>query len=697
VLIEDLIRLGRPLLDGDMKAEELLRLITDVSDDRVKNFYRNVFVVVLPGKGDEPMALGRQVFGSADPDKNDDFTVDGHKALGVPITLPSGGNPLNPQGRYGLPVYPLYDPHIRAFRESVQGVDKFLEGRLARTENCVLDTATRQKIAQALHASVLATVLDPKKNLGVLVLAQCDGSGFFRLDSNLPVNRIGEWTGRAIVPNYDRILPALWEAKIEEGRGAGARPGPCSIDGTGNESVSAYCKAWPWAFPTWTCPLPDGGDETKLVEGIALSRANYRALVLGACVFIQLTQRLSPVVVPEIFSPVGTRPGKEQAQRRNLSDLPTIVGSAFLLPVQDDTLNDPEHRFEFVHGIRKMLAADPKDATQAERYLTAVVGFDVFLPDDLKNLEDYRLTLVYFSGDYTRGDVKLRAFIQDVVPSKLSRLRTLAKGETVASMTLLRQLLPAFSDKQYNWYASRYDSVPWLLARAYGGAYLWSQLESLLHGRHLSPARVTTNLARRLESLVPSWRKSHFAISEEVAFYLNVLRFLDRVNQELVGPSEEFMPMRNWKEMLRAVDTGPVEDLLTGEPSAAELGFASGAIIRRFSRRYYVGMRRSKPDADFLRDRVLTFGSSLRWDAVQHRALRFINELPNNQLKKQIKFSRDLGERAAAISDALRRNAGAVERNKDEFLTAFWCGYALQGYEKSRTLKTKKTIPQLQE
>jgi hypothetical protein len=34
--------------------------------------------------------------------------------------------------------------------------------------------------------------------------------------------------------------------------------------------------------------------------------------------------------------------------------------------------------------------------------------------------------------------------------------------------------------------------------------------------------------------------------------------------------------------------------------------------------------------------------------------LRFINELPNNQLKKQIKFSRDLAERAAAISDALR-------------------------------------------
>ncbi len=162
MLIEDLIRLGRPLLDGDMKAEELLRLITDVSDDRVKTFYRNVFVVLLARKDGEPVALSRQVFASANPDKKDDFTVDADKALGVPITLPSSGNPLNPQGRYGLPVYPLYDPHIRAFCESAQNVDKFLEGRMPRTESCMLDVATRQKIAQALHAAVAATTLPAK-------------------------------------------------------------------------------------------------------------------------------------------------------------------------------------------------------------------------------------------------------------------------------------------------------------------------------------------------------------------------------------------------------------------------------------------------------------------------------------------------------------------------------------------------------
>src|SRR5207244_2021328 len=157
-----------------------------------------------------------------------------------------------------------------------------------------------------------------------------------------------------------------------------------------------------------------------------------------------------------------------------------------------------------------------------------------------------------------------------------------------------------------------------------------SQLETVLHGRRLDQFRVTRNLARRLESLVPTWPKSGFAITDEVAFYLNFLRFLGRINREVARSEGSPMPIQNWREMLKAIDTGPVEALLADTPDAAELGFACGAIIKRFSRRYYVGMRKNKPDADFLRDRVLTFGSALRWDAVQHRALRFINELPNN-------------------------------------------------------------------
>ena len=49
MLIEELIRLGRPLLESnDFAPQDVLRLITGVEDVRVKNFYRHVFVVELP-------------------------------------------------------------------------------------------------------------------------------------------------------------------------------------------------------------------------------------------------------------------------------------------------------------------------------------------------------------------------------------------------------------------------------------------------------------------------------------------------------------------------------------------------------------------------------------------------------------------------------------------------------------------------
>jgi hypothetical protein len=55
---------------------------------------------------------------------------------------------------------------------------------------------------------------------------------------------------------------------------------------------------------------------------------------------------------------------------------------------------------------------------------------------------------VYFSEDYGRGDVHLRACIQDVVPSTLGRLRDLGRSEAYTALALLRDLLPGMSEKQ---------------------------------------------------------------------------------------------------------------------------------------------------------------------------------------------------------------------------------------------------------
>ena len=172
MLIDDLIRLGRPLLYGDLKAEEILRLITGVNDVRVKNFYRNVFVIELPADDEsDPRALPRQVFGSETDDH--DFEVAETQAIGAPFVLPSGGNPLNAQGRYGLPIYPCYDPHLRGFRESAEIALDFLQGRLARTPGFSLTEAMKNKVAKVLHEEVARTDFHgEKKVLGVLILVR---------------------------------------------------------------------------------------------------------------------------------------------------------------------------------------------------------------------------------------------------------------------------------------------------------------------------------------------------------------------------------------------------------------------------------------------------------------------------------------------------------------------------------------------
>jgi hypothetical protein len=711
MLIEDLIRLGRPLLDGDMELPEVIRLITDVEDQRVKNFYRHVFVVSLPadGKG-RPNALPMQEFGE---EKDGDFEVDLARATSAPFVLPSGGNPLNPQGRYGVPVYPCYDPHIRGFQESADNVVEFLGGRLDRTAGFSVPKETIPQLAEAIHDRVTHTDFGGEKRiLAVLVLARCEPGGFYAFGDTGRIDRISApERGRTIVPNYSQIVEGIWSAKVEEGREGGQRSGPCSFSGEVGQVVSAYCKAWPWAFPTWSCPLPHGGDGKMLVEGIGMSPATYRALTLGACVFNRLTQRVSSLVIPEIFSPGNTRAGKEQAQRRNLTDLPSIYGAAFLLPVQDATLADREQRESFCQGVRAMLTADPHDATQADRYITAVVGFDAFLPPDMAS-EDYRLTLVYFSGDYTRGDIHLRACIQDVIPSTLSALRGLALSLAHGATRLLQTLMPLISEKQRAYFGRCYQSVPYLLARAYGGAYLWQQLEMILHRKPLDTVGVTANAARRIQSMVPQWPKSRWAIADEVGFYLSFLKFLSQAN---VHPSlanqqgADAMAMQRWEELIRTIERAPIEEMKVD--SLPELGFACGLLIRRFSGWYSYELGK---DRDFLKDRILTFGANLSPRDVS-RGVRSIRDVAHkfDNLRRAVDLGQlayypeqerkqhfgDYARRLGIVLAELQRQSGDLEKSRDEFMTGFWSGYSLQGYDRPRKTKEsdKQPVTQTQE
>ncbi len=698
MLIEGLIHLGRPVLESGLDPREVLKLITDVADERVKNFYRHVLVVELPpvGTDSEPAVLPMQnwqIEQQTTGKKKPEIDLDRERAVGVPFSLPAGGNPVHPQGRYGLPVYPIYDPHFEAFRKSAKGVCDFLTGRLERTPGIVLDEKLLGRVAECLNQVVSGQYDGREKWLGVLVLARCGSDSFFTYGDKPSLTHVGPSSlapGRFIEPNCARIAESVWLARVEEGAAMGRRAGQCSISGTGEEVVASYCKAWPWAFPTWTCPVPHGGDTELLVEGIGLSEKSYRALTLGANLFQRLTRRLHYIILPELFASVENRDRQNAARSRKISDLPTIFGSAFLLPVRGTVLANPLDRDGFAHRILAMLNAPAPPEPIADRYLTAVTGFDVMLPDEL-NRADFRLTLVYFSGDVSRGDIHLRAYIQDVLPSAASLLKNLVQPCRDRLIELLRLLSPNASDKQQAYLGVCFQSVPYFLARGYGGSHLWAVLEQCLHRRPLDDRAIVTHAAARLSSIVPRWPDSRFEIVDEVIFLMVCRDFIRRYNREVAEPpKEDPMPMRPWRELLEMIEKRPPAEV--SFQTVAELGFGCGALLHRFSAWYWRATKVGREGKDYLKQRVLTFGADLSPEVVWRVGLGKLCDVAARYETKDRQLGRRFRERVGVVLAEFDRLQDHVRGNRDEFMTAFWAGYCLQGYDRPLKPKAKTSV-----
>jgi hypothetical protein len=693
MLIEDLIRLGRPVLESGLGPREVLRLITDAADARVKNFYRHVIVVELPpdGEGGEAAVLPlqnwqteQQVVGKKKPE----IDVDVERALGVPVSLPAGGNPLNPQGVYGLPVYPVYDPHFQSFRKSADRARVFLAGRLERTPAVAVEEGLVDRIAELLHAVIAGRYGGDKKWLGVLVLARCGAGEFFTYSEGGSKTHIGASLlrkGALIEPVHARIAEAMWAARLKEGEGMGHRGGPCSSTGEGETAIAAYCKAWPWAFPTWTCPVPHGGDTKLLVEGIGLSEESYRALTLGANLFQRLTRTLRHVVLPELFAPVEDRDRQNAARNRKPSDLTQIFGSSFILPVRDAALADPVDRDDFAHRVLAMLDAPVPAEPLAERYLTAVTGFDVLLPDEL-NRDEFRLTLVYFSSGGQAADVHLRAYIQDVLPSTAGRLKKLVRPCREQMDQLMRLLSPNASDKHRAYLSACYQSVPYLLARGYGGSYLWTVLEQCLHRRPLDERPIAAHVAARIRSVVPRWPDSRFDVIDEVIFLMVCRDFIRRYNREVADPpKEDPMPMRPWRELLEMLEQRPPSEMTF--QTIAELGFGCGALIHRFSAWYWRATKVGREGKDYLKHRVLTFGADLSPEVVWRAGLGKLCDVAARYETKDRRLGRAFRERLGVLLTELEQRKEQVKSDRDGFMTAFWAGYCLQGYDRPHAPK----------
>ncbi len=700
MIIEDLIRLGKPLIEGGMSAKDIIELISDVGDEKVKNFFRHVFVVELPPKGSEtdPVALPMQVWGQEvkvkGKQKKVDFKPDVKRALGLPFVLPTGGNPLHPQGSYGVPVYPLWDRHIRDFQESPVNVLRFLKGRLARTKKVALNELLVRTLAEIIHKQVSVLNIEKRdKTLGILALVQCNDNSPYIYETqsqnlSFVIGQSQYHADTVIVPCYERILESVWSAKFEEGASIGKKEGICSFCNRQEEVVSSYCKAWPWALPEWSCPLPHGGKEAYWVEGIAVCEPCYQALTLGCNVFSGLTRLLHPIVTHEIFSVATDREGHNTASRKKLSDLPSIQGAAYLLPLHDESLKNQEMRHDFCEKTLGMLRSPVKDGPFADQYIDSVTGFDLFLPEDVDK-SDFRLTLIYYHGNLGRGDIHLRAFIQDVIPSTLRELSKVANTTKEIGVELLKALSIEPSEKRIAYFRTIYRSVPYMMARAYGSAYLWNCLEAALRRQPLDLHRPISNAARRMNSLVARLPKSIYELHDEVIFCLTFLEFLNVYHKQLcsgftlikdkslTNERSLAMAMRPWKEMLRVVSEGSLDDITYASP--AELGFGCGVLIRQFGRWYWNATKTGKEGKDFLKHRVLTFGSDLSPEVIWKRALAKLFDVAARY--RLIHMSTDFMQRVGVTLSEFDRLQEDVRHNRDAFMAAFWSGYALQGYD----------------
>ncbi|MFZ5633835.1 MAG: TM1802 family CRISPR-associated protein [Bacillota bacterium] len=640
------------------------------------------------------------------------FKPDEKKAAGTPFIVPIGGNPLTPQGRYGPPVYPVYDQQIRFFASgNLDEAVNFFRGRVERTLGFSLNSEECRQVAEELVGAAQKLGPGKEKVLGIVVLADTSSNDVFGLvPEDAPVSKgYAELGPSVLLPGYkivsclEKAMELFINARVEEGAALGSREGPkakCSFCGEAGRTVSPDCKALPWLATTWTGPLPTSLKEERIVDSISLCPSCYSAMNFGANVFLKLTRLVDNTLVRELFAPVATATGKEAVRQSGSKE--TIYGSLYALPVTDGFLEDGEEREQFVEDLYSILKELPKQ----ERNLHAITGFESCLPagDDQK-MDNYRLTLIYYSGDPGRKDIHLRTVIEDVVPSTAKQLRNLVLDvREEANKTWIEVWGPNYRQDYI------YNSLPNLLVYAYGGTYLWHSLAACLHRQLLSFERFMANYVHRLDGLTAELPESHWQMKKEVFFFLIFNKFLELYTERIQNePGGEDVVRKDWRELLDVISTDKIYDMTF---DVFSLGFVAGYLTRQFHNSYYYKKKRERggvdtaevgaKDAeaaepkgrdkiDFIKERIMTFGSKLSPDAVFRRGLFMMDEyarrLDMDIIANQSFWSR-LGIVITAYEDEeLKRE---VQKNRDTFMGSFWAGYHLMQLAKGEKNATQQ-------
>lgn len=673
MLIEGLIRMGLPLLKRGGSPAEVIRQITDIETGA--HFYQNVLFVEIDVENRRfavhpLMAWGDWLEEPAEGGSGKrkkaqvQFVPNRERTVATPFVLPKGGNPTKPQGRYGIPVYLLYDKHFRELGGKPDGVRDFLARRLSRTQlwrGAVETEELAAPIAEAFQR--LAGVTD--KQYGLLVLAEVgeDGPYLYAADRDPQMPWVASsrlHPGMSICAHLATIEEAAWQAKLAEGTEKGELDdGRCTCCGTRGPVVSMANQAWPLFAFEWRAPLPSELSEEELVKGVALCHRCYRALTLGGqfC-FSTASRRLPAWMTRELFAPVVSRGGDATRQVRQ-----EVYAGLIITPLED---LDEEAEEEFAKGLDRFRQKTIHLGRGLP--LDQVLGLEqTVLPEDL-TASRFRLTVLYYSGEVARKNVHLLAVIEDVTPSVAQAVDRLlyALGQEVGMICTALHL-------QVQRYEKQLTRLPSLLALAYGYGYVWQALGRILHRQPISLKPMIRHAVLRMQECAARWRQedARWAMREEVLRYLVFRAFWQAYMREVAEKEEEVPVMRPWPELLEELKAGGMEF----DRSIDELGFAAGYLVRWFSRRYWRATEKnSSKGKDYLAHRVMTFGSRLTPETIWSRA---ILPMPEYAMRVNMKLSETFRRQHGAWLMAYRQLQQEVQKERDAFLAAFWAGYHL--------------------
>lgn len=659
MIAEQLIRSGQAFMQGTESPATLLNMVSDSTDEKVKNYWQHVIVVEIDQNEGRVEVHPVRSWGSwhtPEGVKKQTFVPDRRLASLVPVFYPSGGNPLHPQGYYGLPIYLIWEKHWLAFANNAGGVRSFLKPRLAKTAGIELSEELQELCCREVHEIVQGHETETKP-LAVLILALTEEGDPFTLS---PTRDEATWIVKSsldperwLCADTDVILERVWEAKLREGAEKGEMEhGTCAFTGKKGPVVSGDNKAWPWFTTTWEAPFPETFGDKDHVKRLALSPDAYRYLTVGANLFGKLTKQLDFNLNKQLFAPVDSAMGREMATKGQVKT--TILGSAVVTPLLDVANLDQEGEQLFADGMEERLRGERRGAALL---LSNLLGYEGYLPEELIN-DRFRLTSLYFSGDPSRGDVHLHATIEDIVPSVL---------ETIHEVTseVFAWSAPLYTEKQA-WLHRRTRSLPYFLVTAYGPASLWQNLSAVLHTDALPWLPFVRGMAHRCAELSHNLSDNFLRLGNEAVFYATFRHFYDLYHHEF---NLERRIMRPWQDLVSNIGEAPIREI--DFQDAEELGFAAGYLVRHFASQYW----HVTDKKDYLQHRVMTFGSDLKPEVIYRRAL---GKLPEYAMRvRDLHLSDDFRQRLGVWLSAYPSMKTEVNKQSDEFMAAFWAGYML--------------------